>query len=357
MTTTRAIAAVIVLLAMVGLAWLWYQPESTSPINAGTSSSPIISENSVAGTANESDSPFAVQGVATDTATQTRSDGVVTPPSDSTNLNASSSPAVSIVNTGVESTAVDFPDLDLTALGHAPIADEQFNELVERLRADPQLLQQLIDEFRQETNSLRLAELSRLLGEVGGSDVTLVASELIFSGDAQSRLIGLELLQQVQPGNADARDLVSGLLATEVESDVLISTLTTLASPGNVDDTARANLSEQVAYLTEHNDPSVRAISLNILSRWTTDSRYTPVLIGGLDDSVTDVRESAAYALVGHEDGSQLVMDSLMAVIDNEQEDEPVRRGAVLALRGMPIGEAIRNHIASVERKLDSRPR
>ncbi len=356
----RAITTVVLLLVVVGGAgWLWYQPEPAMP--DGSESANISNQESESDRALDMAldvaSPFAVQGGIAETDAQANTSAALTTQSESQNSITSDSQSASSSNSVLVDSSENFPPLDISAIGQSSINDADFEALVERLRADPQLLLQLIDEFRQETNPQRLAILSRLLGEVGGPDVTLSASELIFSGDAQSRALGLELLQQVQPGNSDARDIVSGLLATEVEPGVLVSTLTTLASPGNVDDVARANLSEQVAYLTEHDDASVRAISLNILSRWTTDSRYTSVLIGGLNDSIPTVRESAAYALVGHEDPSQDVLDSLFTVIDNNQENESVRRGAILALRGMALSDAQRTHIAKVERALDSRPR
>lgn len=355
MKNPRATAAALLLIIVVGIGWLWYQPEPAALETDVVSSAQ--NQTSLADIELDSESPFNVQSgdaISIKGATNTSSAANQSESGDQQTIGSQNELSA---QSAVATSARQFPALDVLALGQSPINDADFNAIVKRLRADPQALQQLIDEFRQESNPQRLVELSRLLGEVGGPKVTLTASELIFSGDEQSRTLGLELLQQVQPGNSDARDIVSGLLTTEVEPGVLVDTLTTLASPGKVDDQARANLSEQVAYLTEHDDASVRAISLNILSRWTNDSRYTSVLVGGLDDSIPVVRESAAYALVGHEDPSQEVMDSLFAVMDNNQEDESVRRGVILALKGMDLTDLQHSHIAAVERKLDSRPR
>jgi len=357
----RAITAVLLLLVVAGSGWFWYQSEpaiQNDRVSAGVADQTAAkSAGAAANTAPHKDSPFALQGRDSGAAVLEATGSSTTSPVESRQPDKPAPQNESLSDSSVANPANALPPVDVSIIGQSPINDTEFNALVERLRADSQLLQQLIDEFRQETDPQRLTELSRLLGEVGGPDVTLSASELIFSGDAQSRQLGLELLQQVQPGNSDARDIVSGLLATEVEPDVLVGTLTTLASPGDVEDVARANLSEQVAYLTQHDDASVRAISLNILSRWTTDSRYTAVLLDGLDDSIPTVRESAAYALVGHEDPSQDVLDSLFVVMDNSQEQESVRRGAILALKGMALSDPQRSHIRAVERALDSRPR
>ena len=238
---------------------------------------------------------------------------------------------------------------DVTSLARSAMSDADFLELAQAMRSDPNLLLQLIDEFRQETEPQRRVALSRLLGEVGGDSVTLAASELIYSGDAESRRLGLELLQQIQPGNAEARNIASTLLATEVEPDVLVDTLTTLSKPGAVDNNSRQILSDQVAFLADHEDASVRSISLNILSRWSKDGQYTEVIRNGLTDSASVVRESAAYALVGHDNVSQTLIDSLLSVAVDSTEDKRARGGAILALKGMPIDDAVRTQVVAAE--------
>jgi len=244
-----------------------------------------------------------------------------------------------------------FP-VDVSALGHQPFTDAEFITLANRIRSDPELLQQLVDEFRQESEPGRRAALARLLGEVGGPAVTLTASELIYSGDDESRRIGLQLLQQIQPGNAEARDIASTLLATEVEPVLLVDTLTTLAKPGEVDDNSRQILADQVAFLAEHQDENVRSISLNILSRWDNDGRYTQIIQDGLSDEAERVRESAAYALVGQDDADQNLIASLLAVAVDRNEEKSVRGGAVLALKGMSLSEYERQQVLGAEQDL-----
>lgn len=243
--------------------------------------------------------------------------------------------------------------LDVTSLGRSAISDAEFLQLADAFRNNPELLLQLIDEFRQETDAERRIALSRLLGEVGGDNVTLTASELIYSGDVESRRLGLELLQQIQPGNAAARDIASTLLVTEVEPTILVDTLTTLAKPGAVDDSTRQFLSEQVAFLADHENASVRSISLDILSRWSNDGQYTEVLRNGLVDPESVVRESAAYALVGHDNVSQSLIDSLLVVAIDSSEDKRARSGAILALKGMPINSTVRQQVAAAELELN----
>jgi hypothetical protein len=239
-------------------------------------------------------------------------------------------------------------------LGLQNLTEAQMQSLVGRLGADPQLLDSLIDEMRQETDPERRKLLAQILGEVGGDSVMLLASEFIFSGDSISRELGLDLLQMVQPGNSQAREIVAGMLATEVEPQVLVNTLTTLAVPGDVDAQSRAYLSDQVAWLADHEDPGVRSVSLDILSRWTANPQYTPVLLDGLNDESEHVRTSAAYALVSHEDQSPEVIDRLFSVLDNTTESKQVRRAAILALRNMPLSREQQQIVNTTEQELNT---
>ena len=243
--------------------------------------------------------------------------------------------------------------VNVTAL-QPPFSEDALGELVQQLKDNPALLQQLMDEFRQEIDPARKRWLADVLGEVGDEQVTLLASELIFSGDADSRSLGLNLLQDIQPGNAQARDIVSSMLATEVEPAVLVDTLTALARPGDVDDQSRANLADQVAWLTTHQDDTVRGISLDILSRWSNDARYTDVLLTGMDDPSERVRSAAAYALVNHEDKSPAVVERLFTTVATEDETSGVKRAAILALNSMPLTPDQQAELQILEKRLNT---
>ncbi len=261
-----------------------------------------------------------------------------------------------VVASNVTSTeATVWPEVDVYNLGRSGISDVDFKILAERLNADPDFLQAVINEFRLETDTARLRRLAQLLGDVDAPEVTALASELIFSGDPASRKVGLGLLKYIQPGNSEAQALVSGLLATEYEADVLVDTLTALAVPGTVDDDTRVGMSEQVALLAAHPDASVRRSSIDILSRWTNDPAHTPIIVNGLQDEDRLVRQTSAYALVGHEDQSYEVIQSLMAVAANPDEVKRVRRGSILALKGMAIDDATRQRVAAIELQLNTR--
>jgi len=183
--------------------------------------------------------------------------------------------------------------VDVSQLARTASSDEDFDALVGRLRADPALLRQLIDEFRQEQDPQRRDRLMKLLGYAGGADVTLLASELVYSGDEQSRELGLQMLQRAQPGSAEVQQIASELLATEIEPDVL------------------------------------------------------------------RVRESAAYALVEHENDTALVRSSLLQLANRQDEPKATRNAALLALRSLTLTQEERDALVAIEQQLNTvvRPR
>lgn len=286
--------------------------------------------------ATEADSPFALSEV---DVSESENQRVGAPPQ-----------AVQL--SGEQSLQADWR-VDVTAM-RPPLSEEELSQLVRRLEDNPAFLQQLMDEFRQEIDSERKRWLASVLGEVVDEQVTLLASELIFSGDAASRSLGMSLLQDIQPGNAEARDIVSSMLATEIEPLVLVDALTALAKPGDADEQSRTNLSDQVAWLTTHHDDTVRGISLDILSRWSNDARYTDVLLAGMDDTSEHVRTAAAYALVSHEDQSLVVVDRLFATLAVAEETTRVKRATILALKSMPLTPTQQAELQAIEKQLNT---
>ncbi len=250
----------------------------------------------------------------------------------------------------------DDPFVDLASLGRGALSDAEFEALAERLARDPALFAALIDEARSETDPVRLGRLLHLLGDVDDPAVAALATELVYSGDDELRAAGLELLKRVRPGDDGARSVVSSLLSTETEGEVLVPALTALARPGSTPAPDKAALAGQVALLTAHPDPRVRRTSIDILARWSDDATYTPELVSALSDDDPGVRRTAAFAFVGFPDQSAPVRDELFGVAGDASADEGTRRGALLALKRMSLPDDERARVATIERGLDTRP-
>lgn len=251
---------------------------------------------------------------------------------------------------------VELPYVDARAIAQATLTDDEFEALVARLQIDPALLAALIDEARAETNPERLQRLLRLLGSVDDPAVVALAAEFVYSGDANLQSLGLDLMKRVRPGDPDVLASVSGLLSSEINGEVLVPALTALARPENTDADTRASLAGQVALLVDHVDPAVRRTSLTILSRWSTDATYTPQLLNALDDVDQSVRRAAAFAFIGREDTSLSVRQRLMQVAADTSNGKSPRRGALLALQGMPLTDAEKEQLSAIERGLNTRP-
>lgn len=246
--------------------------------------------------------------------------------------------------------------VDVTTLGRASLDDDTFEALAARLAEDPELLAALVDEFRSETDPDRLSRLAILLGEVGGPDVTALAAELVYDVDEARRGIGLDLLRRVQPGNDEARAVVSGLLSNGTDRETLVPVLQTLTRPGVVPVDERTLLAEQIAVLSGHQDPGVRRLGLDVLSRWSEGEEHVALMRGALGDPHPGVREAAAHALVGRPDADGTIASELFAVADDPQEEERVRRTALLALKNLPLDEADLERRLAIERGLDRLP-
>jgi len=234
---------------------------------------------------------------------------------------------------------------------HEPLDEAQLQAMLARLRSSESLVAQLVDELRQETDPVKKRRLARLLGELGGEQALLIASELVFSGDEQSRSLGMEVLKQIQPQSDHARDIVSNMLATEVEPTVLKQTLSALSDSGDVDADSRGYLADQVAWLTEHADDGVRSVSLDILSRWS-DGSHTDTFVRALDDASEHVRSSAAYALAKTGDNSQMSIERLFATLRNSNEPISVKRASAYALTTMQLTPYQQTELADLDRKM-----
>ncbi|MFK7859998.1 MAG: HEAT repeat domain-containing protein [Granulosicoccus sp.] len=336
MKLTVVLLVVVSAIVVIGL---WPAGKNAAPDTSSRFAGDDASVSSPAGSHVKLDSPFEVAD-----SDSTKSDS-------KTNTVGADQPA------SLEPVVTSMSNEPDSALWGLSLTDAQLSKLVIRLNADPALLQQLIDEFRQESDPERKRRLAIVLGAVEGEQPLLLASELIFSGDREERALGMRLLQDIQPGNAQARDVAAEMLSSEVEPDVLVGAMAALSNPGAVDINSRAYLSDQLAWLTSHQDDGVRSISLDILSRWSEDGRYTDTLLAGLDDASEYVRASAAYSLSGHEDSSPIVIERLFRTLRNGAETKRVRRAAVQALRSMPLSSDQQVELDTLERVLNTVPR
>jgi len=255
------------------------------------------------------------------------------------------------------STLNNYPELFAYEIGHEALPDAEFLKLIARLRNDPQLLADLMNEVRAEADPTRLKRLIFILGETASSDVLPLSEELIYSGNADSRAAGLDLLSRIAPHNPEAFTVANNILGGETEPDVLVATMNVLTKPGGTSPEIRESLVAQITPLANHETPAVRRHSISILTRLSNDASLSPMLYSALSDTDSSVREAAVYAYAGYPYQTPEAVDRLMSIVEDESESKGVRRGAILAIRKMSPDEAIEARLTAASKQMRQRVR
>jgi DNA-binding response OmpR family regulator len=240
-------------------------------------------------------------------------------------------------------------------IARTAISDAEFERLAQLLRNDPALFQNLLEEFRLEVDAERLSRLTLLLAEVGGDELTLLASDMVYSGDNTSQLAGLELLRRIQADDPAARDIIITMLSGETNTDTLVAALNAVSTPGIANPAQTQSLVDQVKPLASHENVQVRRNSLTILSRWANDASVTPQLRAGLADTDPGIRSTATYAFVDYPFVTHEVKRDLLAVLENGEESRRIRSGAMLALQSMELDTQQQSRLERAIRQLNTR--
>lgn len=234
-----------------------------------------------------------------------------------------------------------YPPLNAYDIAQTPVDDETIESLVFRLRDDKQLLNDLINEYRAETDPKRLNRLTIILGLTATQETLTLAEEMIYSGIDESREAGLGLLSRIAPNNPAAFDVAANLLSSETQPEILVATMNVLARPQNADDNQLALFEAQISQMVNHESVAVRRQSISILSRISNDSNLDPILVNALDDSDASVREAAAFAYAEFPYENPQAIDRLMRIVEDQNESKGLRRGAAYALKNKGLDEAL----------------
>ncbi len=223
--------------------------------------------------------------------------------------------------------------IDFTTLGDNPLSDDELKRLADALANDPALREQLLAEFRANTDPERVRVLVWLIGQFGEEQATQIGGELIFSGDPVSQQAGLTLLGELQPRVDAAREMVASLVMIEPNTEVLVSALDALARPGELPQGSQEQLTNRFVELSTHDDTRMRARAVALLGRWSADANVTGTLVDSTRDTQADVRRNAVYALAQLSSRTTATRDALLAVIQNSDEVAETRQGAINAIK------------------------
>lgn len=232
-------------------------------------------------------------------------------------------------------------------VGHAAPSDEEFYRLAALLRNDPEFFAQIAQEFQSETDPVRLERLAFLLGEAGGTALTDIASQMVFSGNIESEKAALSLLSRTQEKDPAARDLILQVMSSRHDQSVLIAALNAMAQETtDISDDEKQNIANHISPLTQHSDPSVRRHSYTMLFRWASDlDHLRPQLMAGLRDPDPRVRRSTAFGFMDYPQMDQVTKLELFSMLNNSDETTRNRKVAASTLRKFPLATDELSHI------------
>ncbi len=222
-------------------------------------------------------------------------------------------------------------------VGTAPLNDDEFQSMSNRLRNDPALLQEVMDELRTETDETRAKRLKLLLADVANPELVPLAQEMLYSGSQQSELLALDLLRRIQDENPQARSIALDVLSSSSDDAVLVSAMNVFATPVPTDANEVQLIVNQMNALVDHDSPSVRRAGVSILARWGDSDSIAPVLVRGMSDVDADVRKSSAYALSKSGANSEDAKLALLSMAESADESVSGRLAAAQALTKMQL--------------------
>ncbi len=220
------------------------------------------------------------------------------------------------------------------------------------LTEDPALLAAVQDEFTTETDPARLDRLRLLLGQLDDPSLVGVAETMAFSGNDASAAAGLDLLRDISGKVPEARTVALDVMSSTQDASLLVRATQVMASGKSDDANVVQRVVTSMSSLVQHPEATVRRAGYSTLARWANGPSVTPTLLQGLSDEDPAVRKSTAYGLVGYPHADSAVMEALLQTAENDTDTRRARKGAVLALKGMPLDDVQRQRLLSAESQL-----
>ncbi len=232
-----------------------------------------------------------------------------------------------------------FERFNLATLGTEPLSDGDFNAVVAYLKNDPQLLEQFLQQYRENTDPDRAKRLAQILEAFDDDTITSVAEDLVFSGELNSQKAGLDLLADQQVNNPAEREFVSQVLELESNPEVLVSALNALAKPGVATAEQTDRLINQFVLHSSSEDETVRGHSLSLMARWAGERNLNEHFLRGLSDGSEHVRRSAVYLLGRSKHPDDSITTALRGILENSSESQRLRRNALASLKQLGLSK------------------
>lgn len=232
---------------------------------------------------------------------------------------------------------------------HSPIVgpnaeySEFRRDLLEAVEANPALVEDLLDAFSEDPNSLLGRELSAVLAETGLPEVQSAALDIALNSDEYDegdRGSALFVLSEMDSIGGETRDRLLDSYAEEESSELLQFSLMALKpAPSTAEDYAHVH--ETLLETMDTDDEHVRRHAAYQMAEWaTSNDDLAPVRAMALEDPDVNARARAIVSL----GSSSIKSDENRAVLDAVAYDarEPivVRLAALEALLAYPLSSA-----------------
>jgi hypothetical protein len=163
---------------------------------------------------------------------------------------------------------------------------------------------------------------------------------MVYSGNRDSELAGLDLLRKLQPYDPTSRDVVMNILTSDADPEVMVGALNVLVLPSEATQAERQTIVDHVQPLLKSDSAAVRQRSVSMISKWSTGATASDALLLGLHDADESVRKTAAYSSINLEDPSPAIIEALFFVLENQDELPRARKGARQSLNGKELSES-----------------
>lgn len=257
-------------------------------------------------------------------------------------------PSASAGDNTLISEAIDFA----RSIAQGVMTETLLSDHVSALQASPAMLSAVLDEFSIETDPTRLDRLRLILGQLDDPALVPAAEAMIFSGNPLSAGAGLDLLRDIGATVPEARNVALDVLSSTQDPEMLVGATNIVVVANSDDPEITQRVVSSLSSLVQHPDASVRRASYSTLARWSNDPSITPTLLQGLTDEDSNVRKSTAYGFVGYANADSAVIEALLSTAQNASDTRRTRKGAVLALRGMPLDESQQVRLESAQQQL-----
>ncbi len=183
------------------------------------------------------------------------------------------------------------------------------------------------------------ATLLELLQSAPLEEQLAFAYQLLADADPQRRADGYRVLGQLPLDDPRVLDSVRRGLHEETDPAAL-SVLVAGMQPGLLATEDARPIAAELAELTQHGDPRVRASVLSQLSSWISGVQLEAPYFAALSDPDPAVRAAAIAGIGVSQARSARLLDALFALAANSQEPAEHRHHALQALLGFPLTRA-----------------